>query len=60
MALADWTPKVLDILLSPWHCLIDGAEESYLWLFSCSMLINNPTSFACLQQAVIKYVLQLS
>ncbi|KAG2117528.1 hypothetical protein BD769DRAFT_1390856 [Suillus cothurnatus] len=47
--------SVLDILLSPWHRLIDGAEESYLWLFSCGALINNPTSFACLQQAVINH-----
>ncbi|KAG2748515.1 hypothetical protein P692DRAFT_20734836, partial [Suillus brevipes Sb2] len=43
-----------DILLTPWHPLIHGVAESYLWLFSCSTLINNPTFFVCLQQAVIE------
>ncbi|KAG0703424.1 hypothetical protein DFH29DRAFT_998563 [Suillus ampliporus] len=47
--------SVFDILLTPWHPLIHGAAESYLWLFSCGALINNLTSFACLQQAVIDH-----
>lgn len=51
---AHLTPKVLDVLLSPWHPLIHGAVESYLWLFSCGALINNVTSFSGLQQAVIE------
>ncbi|KAG1732857.1 uncharacterized protein EDB91DRAFT_1251594 [Suillus paluster] len=46
---------VLDILLSPWDPLIRGAAESYLWLLSCGALINKPTSFACLQAAVINH-----
>ncbi|KAG1790600.1 uncharacterized protein HD556DRAFT_1310397 [Suillus plorans] len=47
--------SVLDVLLSPWHPLIHGAAESYLWLFSCGALINNVTSFSGLQQAVIDH-----
>ncbi|KAG0692865.1 hypothetical protein DFH29DRAFT_881983 [Suillus ampliporus] len=47
--------SVFDILLTPWHPLIHGAAESYLWLFLCGALINNLTSFACLQQAVIDH-----
>ncbi|KAG1852691.1 hypothetical protein F4604DRAFT_1933565 [Suillus subluteus] len=47
--------SVFDVLLSPWHPLIHGAPESYLWLFSCGALINNLTSFACLQQVVIDH-----
>ncbi|KAG1791929.1 uncharacterized protein HD556DRAFT_1309724 [Suillus plorans] len=47
--------SVLDVLLSPWHPLIHGAAESYLWLFSCGALINNVTSFSGLQQAVIDF-----
>ncbi|KAG1784315.1 uncharacterized protein HD556DRAFT_1313632 [Suillus plorans] len=47
--------SVLDVLLSPWHPLIHGAAESYLWLFSCGTLINNVTSFSGLQQAVIDH-----
>ncbi|KAG1808383.1 uncharacterized protein BJ212DRAFT_1485013 [Suillus subaureus] len=46
---------VLDILLSPWDPLIHGAAESYLWLLSYGALINKPTSFACLQAAVINH-----
>ncbi|KAG1863661.1 hypothetical protein F4604DRAFT_1929061 [Suillus subluteus] len=46
---------VLEILLSPWQSVIDGAEESYLWLFACGALINKPIAFGCLQQAVINH-----
>ncbi|KAG1802413.1 uncharacterized protein BJ212DRAFT_1487371 [Suillus subaureus] len=46
---------VLEILLLPWQSVIDGAEESYLWLFACSALINKPIAFGCLQQAVINH-----
>ncbi|KAG1817892.1 hypothetical protein EV424DRAFT_1540247 [Suillus variegatus] len=42
----------LAIILGPWQGLINKAPESFLWLFSCGALVNNPASFANLHASV--------
>ncbi|KAG2739974.1 hypothetical protein P692DRAFT_20754205, partial [Suillus brevipes Sb2] len=41
------------IVLTPWQSLLDHADESYLWLFCCGSIVNNTSSFAGLQRAVL-------
>ncbi|KAG2084906.1 hypothetical protein BD769DRAFT_1681914 [Suillus cothurnatus] len=45
----------LQIILNPWQVLLDRAEESYLWLFSCGGMVNNASSFAGLQKSLLSY-----
>ncbi|KAG1840441.1 hypothetical protein F4604DRAFT_1690778 [Suillus subluteus] len=42
----------LDIILGPWRVLIDQTPKSFLWLFSCGALVNNPQSFSKLRVSV--------
>ncbi|KAG2029993.1 hypothetical protein BDR03DRAFT_987384 [Suillus americanus] len=48
--IAGAVDNFLAILLKPWQVLINRTDESYLWFFACGALVNNPTSFAALQQ----------
>ncbi|KAG2335982.1 hypothetical protein BDR05DRAFT_1006279 [Suillus weaverae] len=43
----------LAILLKPWQVLINRADESFLWFFSCGGLVNNLDSFAALQKSLL-------
>ncbi|KAG2028726.1 hypothetical protein BDR03DRAFT_988237, partial [Suillus americanus] len=58
--IAGAVDNFLAILLKPWQVLIDRADESYLWFFACGALVNNPTSFAALQQSLEHHRLSAS